>query len=110
MVLAHIAQGLNPGLCGLINYLVVVPPLIHPLGLNHFQMSFCAFFAGAFKVGNFHYPIQQFGEADSVYFAFIKIIAKTLIEFHGNIFVIGPVYRGFKHVLFVNSGWFIVYG
>jgi hypothetical protein len=24
--------------------------------------------------------------------------------------VIGPVYRGFKHVLFVNSGWFIVYG
>lgn len=38
--------------------LLIVSPLIHPLRLDHFQMTFVAFFAGAFKAGQFQYPFQ----------------------------------------------------
>lgn len=75
---------------------LVVAPLINPVALNHFKMAFVAFFGFSGEVGDFQYPLMQVGEADAVDLPFIEIIAKALIEFHGDILVIVPVYGGFE--------------
>lgn len=76
--------------------LLVIPPFVYPGALYHFEVAFGALFAGTGKIGYLQYPFQQIGEPDAVDPAFIERIAKTLIELHRNIFMIAPVYRGFK--------------
>src|SRR5689334_1701532 len=45
---------------------LIIPPLIYPGTLDHFQVSFCALFAGANKSGYLQYPFQQVGETNPV--------------------------------------------
>jgi hypothetical protein len=68
-----------------------ISPLIHPFCLNLLQVAFVAIFSLPFKIRDFEDIIEQFGEADAVDFSFVKLRAKALIEFHGDIFVIRPI-------------------
>lgn len=74
---------------------LIIPPLIYPARLDHFQVAFVAFLALAFKIGYFQHPLQELGKADAVYLTLPEIIAKALIELHGYIFVVIPFYRRF---------------
>ena len=70
---------------------MVVAPLIYPLGLNLLQVAFGGLFAGAIEVVQAQDPFNEFGKADAVDFGFGEIIAKLLVEGHGNILVVGPL-------------------
>ena len=63
-------------------------------------MPFGTLLTGSFKFGYFQYPLQQVRKTDAVDLSFRKIITETLIEFHGYIFVVIPVYGWFnmRHV------------
>src|SRR5215813_4837295 len=59
-------------------------------------MTFCAFLSFTFKVGYLENPFKQIGKPNTIDLSFVEIIAKTFIEFLGNVFMIGPMYRWFK--------------
>lgn len=54
-------------------------------------MCFVGFFAFALEIGDFQHPLEQFGKADAVNFTFVEFLAKSLVERHSNIFVVGPM-------------------
>ncbi len=76
--------------------LLVVPPLIHPGALYHFEMAFVALLPFTLEIGNLQYPFDEVSKPDAVNFSFVKIIAEVFIQFLGNVFVIGPVNGRFK--------------
>ena len=77
-----------------INLFLIIPPLIHPLALYHLQVALIALRSGTSKIGDLQHPFVQVGKADAVYLAFTKVIAKTFVEFHGDVFIIVPVNGG----------------
>jgi hypothetical protein len=87
-----------------VDSLLIIAPLVHPFGLDLFQVTFVGFFPFAFKVIQSQDPLDQIGKPDPVDLGFVKFIAKFLVQCHSDIFVVPPVHRRLKtvsHILYL---------
>jgi hypothetical protein len=71
--------------------LLVVPPLIHPTALYHLKVPFVALLPFTGKARYLQYPFQKVGKTYPVNFVLAKYVAKAVIQFYGNVFVVVPV-------------------
>jgi hypothetical protein len=79
-------------------YLLIIAPLVHPLGLDLFQVAFVGFFSFALEIIQGQHPLDQVGKPDAVDLGFVEFIAELLVQSHCHVFVVPPVHGRLKTV------------
>ena len=89
-------------------HLLVLPPFIDPLSLNLFEV----FLGGAVLIsGEVWYlqnPRQQVREANAVDAALVEFITETVVEGHGDVFVVGPAEGEIVEIFETQGGSILV--